>query len=128
LRLLFDTQLYVWAAEGGGKLSAAAKALFSDPAVEPVYSPVSIWEVVIKAALNKPAFRAVPAEFAKGLRDLGYVELPMTTAHARAVRDLPPLHHDPFDRLLLAQEKVEQMTLVPADRMLSRYEAPIRQV
>jgi PIN domain nuclease of toxin-antitoxin system len=128
LNLLFDTQLFVWACEGGERLSAQAIDLFADTRTVPYFSAVSVWEVAIKAALNKPDFDTDPREFYRNLLAFGFRELPMTSDHALLVRDLPLLHHDPFDRLIVAQALAEDLTLVTADRKLARYPGRIELV
>lgn len=84
--------------------------------------------MAIKSGLGRPDFTLDPALPALGLVEAGYAELPVMAAHAAAVRALPDLHRDPFDRLLLAQAVVEGMELVTTDAALARYPAGVRAV
>lgn len=126
MRVLFDTRILVWAAEEPERLSPAARALVADPAVRPVFSAVVIWEVAIKFGLRRAGFRADPRALRRGLLRSGYEELPVTGAHAQAVVGLPPVHGDPFDRIMLAQALVEGIPFATADRRLAAYPAEVR--
>jgi PIN domain nuclease of toxin-antitoxin system len=128
MKLLLDTQLLLWAASEPGRLTPATRRLLEDPRHELLFSAASIWEVSIKASLGRDDFSADPRVLRRGLLDNGYVELPVTGAHAAAVLDLPSHHRDPFDRLLVAQAQVEGITLVTADAAVARYPGPIRRV
>jgi PIN domain nuclease of toxin-antitoxin system len=128
MKLLLDTQLLLWAASEPGRLTPATRRLLEDPRHALLFSAASIWEVSIKASLGRDDFSADPRVLRRGLLDNGYVELPVTGAHAAAVLDLPPHHRDPFDRLLVAQAQVEGITLVTADAAVARYSGPIRRV
>ena len=127
MKLLLDTHLLLWAAAGDG-LSAKAVAMIGDPANILAFSPASIWEVAIKNRLGRDDFRADPHLLRRGLLDNGYEELPITSEHAVAVAGLPNLHRDPFDRMLVAQAKVEGVTLLTSDTQLTAYPGPIQQV
>ncbi len=128
MKLLVDTQLLIWAASLPGRLSSAALALLNEPTNELFFSAASIWEVAIKYALGRADFRADPRLLRRGLLDNGYSELPVTSQHAVNIDGLPPLHRDPFDRLLLAQALSEGIVLVTADAQLARYPGPVRLV
>jgi PIN domain nuclease of toxin-antitoxin system len=125
--LLLDTHLLLWAAAGVG-LPDKVDAMLRDVEVAPVFSAASIWEVAIKAGLGRPDFKADASLLRRGLLDNGYAELPITTAHAAAVAHLPPLHKDPFDRMLVAQAVAEGVILLTADAMVARYPGPIELV
>jgi PIN domain nuclease of toxin-antitoxin system len=125
LRLLLDTHVLLWAAAEPAKLSAKARELLDDPANTLLFSAASLWEIAIKRGLDRPDFTVEPAQFRRGLIENGYIELPITSAHAVATLHLPALHKDPFDRLLLAQALVESITLVTADEMVARYPGSI---
>ncbi len=84
--------------------------------------------MAIKNALGRPDFAVDPRLLRRGLLDNGYAELPILGDHAMAVAGLPPLHRDPFDRLLIAQAIVEGMLLITADAAVGRYPGPIRLV
>jgi PIN domain nuclease of toxin-antitoxin system len=128
VKLLLDTHLLLWAAGQPGKLSAAARALLDDPAHTLMFSAASLWEITIKAGLGREDFQVDPRRMRRGLLDNGYQELAITSAHAVAVEGLPPLHKDPFDRLLVAQAELEGVLLLTADEQVAQYPAPVRKV
>ena len=128
MRLLLDTHLLLWSAGQPDRLSAEARSLLQDPANDLVFSVASLWEITIKRGLGRADFRVEPRVLRRGLRDHGYAELAITADHALAVDLLPPLHKDPFDRLLLAQAVMEGITLLTADPLVARYPAPVRKV
>ena len=128
MKLLLDTQLLLWAAGEEQKLPKAARALLADMENELVFSPVSLWEIVIKSGLGRDDFQADAAVLRRGLLENGYEELPVTGRHAVAVGSLPPIHRDPFDRMLVAQATVEGVTLLTADDLVRRYPGPVRGV
>ena len=128
MRLLLDTHVVLWAATAPNRLSEDARLLLADPANELWFSAVSLWEIAIKQGLQRPDFRGDARLLRRGLFENGYRELVITGRHALAVLDLPPLHKDPFDRMLIGQSIVEGVTLVTADRALARYSAPLRLV
>jgi len=118
MKYLLDTHLLLWAA--AGTLPRSAKKYFAE-GHELYYSPASIWEVVIKRSLGRSDFQIDPKAFHEGLRAAGYIELPVTGSHALAVSALPPIHKDPFDRMLLAQADSERIYLVTTDGNLAKY-------
>ena len=93
-----------------------------------MFSAASIWEIAIKRGLGRADFRADPRLLRRGLLDNCYAELPVTSAHAAALDSLPPLHKDPFDRILIAQATIEGVTLLTSDPRVARYPGPIRGV
>ena len=121
MRLLLDTNLLVWAAQGSARLPRRAAELIGDMGNSRVFSALSVAEVAIKYARNRPDFRVPPDQLRALLLDNGYEELSLTGAHAARLADLPTIHKDPFDRLLVAQATAEGMTLVTADTTLGRY-------
>lgn len=128
MKLLLDTQILLWAAGQPRRLSAAARKLLGDPRNELLFSAASLWEIAIKNTLGREDFRVEPRVLRRGLLDNGYVELPVTSQHAVNIDGLPPLHKDPFDRLLLAQAHTEGITLLTGDAQLARYPGPVRKV
>jgi len=128
VKLLLDTQLLLWAAGQPQRLSARAKRMLNDAANELLFSAASLWEITIKAGLGRDDFRVEPRVLRRALLDNGYAELAITSEHAVSVDTLPPLHKDPFDRLLIAQALVEGITLLTADSDLARYRGPVRKV
>lgn len=123
--LLLDTHILLWAAYAPDKLSRRARQFLEAPEHTLIFSVASIWEVAIKASLNKPEFTVAPGILRRGLVESGYVELSITSAHAAAVADLPPVHRDPFDRMLVVQARVEGFTLLTSDTQLTDYGAPV---
>ena len=99
-----------------------------DPLNELLFSAASIWEVSIKRSLGRADFRVDPRLLRRGLLDNGYGELPITSDHAVAVDGLPPIHKDPFDRILVAQSIVEGIALLTSDPLVAQYAGPIRKV
>lgn len=128
MKFLLDTQLLLWAAGEPRRLSPSARKLLSDPKNELYFSAASLWEIAIKSTLGRADFRVEPRLLRRGLIENGYIELPITSQHAVSIDVLPPLHKDPFDRLLLAQALSEAVTLLTSDEQLSRYPGPVRQV
>lgn len=128
MKLLLDTQLVLWAAGTPRRLSHAARKLIDDPRHVLCFSAASLWEITIKSSLDREDFRVDARVLRRGLLDNGYIEVPITSEHAVAVASLPPLHRDPFDRLLVAQATLEGITLVTADEMVAQYPGPIRRV
>ena len=126
MRLLLDTHLLVWAQGTPERLPAALAAMLQDHANTPMFSVASLWELVIKQALWRPDFRVEPAVLRRALLDGGWQELPIQAHHALAVAALPPLHRDPFDRLLLAQASADGLLLITADQQLAAYPGPVR--
>ena len=90
-----------------------------------LFSTASIWEVVIKRGLGRGDFIVDPASLYSGLLAAGYEELPVTGRHALLVSNLPPLHKDPFDRILLAQSAFEGIPLLTSDEILFQYPGSI---
>jgi PIN domain nuclease of toxin-antitoxin system len=128
MKLLLDTHLLLWAAGEPGKLPTPARAMIDDPANELIFSAASLREIAIKRQLGRNDFRVDPRLLRRGLLDNGYLELPVTSEHALAIDSLPPLHKDPFDRILVAQATVEGMVLLTVDPVVARYRGPVRKV
>ncbi len=100
--------------------------MIEDMSEQILYSAASIWEVAIKSGLGRADFQVDPRLLRRGLLEHDYDELAVTGVHAAAVDQLPPIHKDPFDRLLVAQAQIEAVTLLTADRIVARYPGPIR--
>ena len=128
MRLLLDTRVLLWTIVESRRLSAAARALIGEPDNELTFSSASLWEVAIKAGRGRDDFRIDVSSLRRSLFDNEYAELPMTGAHAVALRSLPAIHRDPFDRMLVAQAIVEGLTLVTSDPAVAKYSGPIRLV
>lgn len=123
MKLLLDTHMLLWAA--AGTLPAQAATLLGDANTALYFSPASIWEIGIKKSLGRTDFRIDPDVLRRGLLDNHYIELCITSLHTLAVNDLPMLHKDPFDRMLLAQAKCEGIPLLTSDSALREYPGPI---
>jgi PIN domain nuclease of toxin-antitoxin system len=117
VRVLLDTHLLLWALSAPARLPVAARRLIQDADV--YVSAASIWEISTKAALGK--LTADPQEVLAALEPAGFLSLPVAGVHAARVSNLPPVHRDPFDRLLVAQALVEPMRLVSTDAALRGY-------
>lgn len=128
MNLLLDTHLLLWAAGQPEKLSAPARELLQEPANQLVFSSASIWEITIKNRLGRSDFSVDPRRLWRMLLANGYRELTVSGEHTIAVDDLPLLHKDPFDRILVAQVTVESMLLVTADHVLAEYGQNVRLV
>lgn len=120
MRLLLDTHVAIWWLAGDRRLSKATR-LAIEGAPQAFLSAVSLWEIFIKQDTGR---LDLPIGFVDALRD-DFVELSLTFDHALAGRALPLLHRDPFDRMLVAQAKIEGLTIVTSDRMLSEYGVPV---
>lgn len=126
MKLLLDTHVLLWAAGQPERLSTKTRRLLNDATNMLFFSAVSLWEVVIKRDLGREDFKADARELRRALLDNGYNELAVTSAHALATEDLPALHKDPFDRMLLAQSRVEGITLLTADDLMLRYPGAVQ--
>ena len=122
-RLLLDSHVWLWWRTLDRRLSPGTRAAITN-AHEVYLSVASAWELAIKSQLGKlkiPRDLDLAAVFARG----GFVPVPITIEHALVAAGLPPIHRDPFDRMLVAQARVEGLTLVTADPVLSRYDVPV---
>jgi len=117
MRVLLDTHLLLWALSSPEKLSKRARQRIDSSEV--YASAASIWEVSIKSALGK--LKADPNEVLAGVEPAGFNHLPIAGGHAAKVVELPPIHKDPFDRLLVAQARFEPMILLTDDDVLGGY-------
>jgi PIN domain nuclease of toxin-antitoxin system len=119
--LLLDTHVVLWwLADDPGLPDEIKNRLDHEPDVH--VSAATVWEVAIKQALGKIAG---PADLPERVRDSGFRELPMSFAHAMTAGRLPPIHRDPFDRMLVAQAQCEDLTLVTRDHHCQQYDVPI---
>ena len=125
-RYLIDTQIFFWAVEGSARLSPAEAAVLTDPHIDIVVSVVSIWELSIKWALGRFEIaggqRAIPANhFARSAATMGVPILPVEPPEAEYVRQMPLIHRDPFDRLLIAQALLSGRIMISRDAIFARY-------
>jgi PIN domain nuclease of toxin-antitoxin system len=121
MRLLVDTHLLLWAAASSRRLPRQARALLEDPSHDVYFSAASLWEIAIKTSLRKRGFSVDVALLRPALDEMGFVELPVTGAHVERLATVPPVHRDPFDRLLVAQSLAEPLILLTNDRVLAAY-------
>jgi PIN domain nuclease of toxin-antitoxin system len=128
LNLLLDTHLLLWTAFQPKQLSKAAVGFISDPGNALWFSVASIWEVAIKRGLDRPGFRVDPGVLRTGLLNNGYRELAVEGRHCLQLASLPPIHRDPFDRMLIAQVTSEGLTLLTTDQQVAQYSGPIKPV
>ncbi len=123
MNLLLDTHVAIWAMTERNRIGQKALAMIQSDEACVFVSAVSIWEIAIKSSLGRragaPPFSAKQA--LQHFADAGFEMLAITPAHASAVETLPPIHADPFDRLLVAQALTEPMRLVTADKTVARY-------
>lgn len=125
MRILLDTHILLWTVSQSSRLSRKTRQLLGDPDNVLVFSTASLWEIVIKRK-QREDFAVDPRELRRALLDNGYEELIITSLHAFAVEDLPLLHKDPFDRMLIAQSRVEGITLLTADAQVLRYQGLVQ--
>jgi PIN domain nuclease of toxin-antitoxin system len=125
MRFLLDTHFLLWTAEESDRLPEEFITLVEDSNNELTFSVASIWEVAIKVR-RRPNFDITAALLRRFLLDNGFDELQVTGEHAAAVENLPLIHGDPFDRLLVAQAFSEGLILLTADKTVASYGGPVR--
>lgn len=121
MKLLLDTHVVLWWAEGDRRLQRRASALLADPGNTLLLSALSVWEWTLKASLGR---LELPGEIRERCVAAGMVPLSFDGRHAEAVGSLPSLHADPFDRGLVAQAGVEGAVLLSADGRVLAYPVP----
>lgn len=126
MKLLLDTQCWLWWFAQPDHLNQAAIAAISDETNELWLSVASVWEMGIKVALGKlPLPEPLDSYLPSRMAQLGVRALDIRAAHALQAASLPLHHRDPFDRMLIAQAQIEQMTVVTSDSQLKLYEVPL---
>jgi PIN domain nuclease of toxin-antitoxin system len=128
MKILLNTHLILWAAGFPDELPIEARRIIEDESNELFFSAASIWEIAIKVSLQKVNFQIDVRVLRRNLLDNGYIELPIESSHAVFIQSLPPIHKDPFDRILVAQATVEGITLLTSDDMVAQYPGPIHHV
>ncbi len=128
MNFLLDTHLLLWAAANDDLMSRKADQMIKNPQNRLWFSVASLWEITIKRALDRPDFSADAGQMRAGLLANGYEELQIDGRHCLALATLPPIHGDPFDRMLIAQAATEGMTLVTSDKKVAQYPGPIELV
>ena len=120
MRILLDTHIALWAVTGHASLSQSARKTILD-ADEVFVSVASTWEIAIKHALGKGDMPVSAEQALQAFRDAGYVMLDIRPEHTLKVEQLPPIHKDPFDRMLVAQALWEPLILVTCDPLVAKY-------
>lgn len=126
MRVLADSHILAWFAEDDRKLTGEMRSILEDADNTPFFSSASIWELTIKRALKREGFNIEPRVLHRALLDNGFQELAVNSRHAFALEALPPIHKDPFDRILIAQAVSEGMLLLTSDETIARYNGPIK--
>jgi PIN domain nuclease of toxin-antitoxin system len=125
VKFLLDTQVMLWLFSEPRKIGRKHLPVLADPNNVLYVSAVSTWEASIKVALGKlklPGDRAPSAYLPTAIRRAGFTPMPITAEHTYGVASLAMHHHDPFDRLLIAQARVENVTIVTSDRLFTKYD------
>jgi PIN domain nuclease of toxin-antitoxin system len=126
MRILVDTQCWLWLNSEPERLSPTTIALLESETTDLLLSAASVWEIAIKHATGKLTLPVSPGEFVETrLRNLRTSSLPITHPHALQAGMLPRYHHDPFDRMLVAQAQTERLRLLTADPQLRRYDVEL---
>ncbi|MFA5884134.1 MAG: type II toxin-antitoxin system VapC family toxin [Acidimicrobiia bacterium] len=126
MRALLDTSVFIRMADSPDVLARAALELIEDEAVELLLSSASAWEIAIKSSIGKLVLPESPERFVPERMGSMFVDpLPIAHVHALAVASLPPHHRDPFDRLLVAQARVERIPIISSDPVFARYEVEL---
>ena len=126
MNLILDTHVFIWWVEGNERLSKSALKIISDPKNTVHISAVVAWEIAIKAQLGSLLITRSPREYiAEHVVKSGFVPLPISLSHASRVSELPALHKDPFDRILIAQALHENYSLVSNNEVIKKYKVKI---
>jgi PIN domain nuclease of toxin-antitoxin system len=121
LKLLIDTHAAIWWLAGDRRLSETARAAIADAGVEAGVSVASVWE----ASIKRSAGRLKGPDLAAALNVAGLAFLHIDERHAKVAGELPLVHRDPFDRMLVAQASVERLSIVTADDRIPKYDVPV---
>jgi PIN domain nuclease of toxin-antitoxin system len=123
--VLLDTHVVLWWLEGGSRVSRRARTLIEDSAVKVFVSAASFWEIAIKYKAGKlDAAASLVSRFANEMEDNRFTELPVSIRHAIVAGLLETKHKDPFDRMLIAQARVEKLTILSTDSRFDEYDVP----
>ena len=124
--ILLDTQVILWSISGDSRLSSSARTVFLDPTNNLYFSIAGYWEIAIKISIGKLALADQWSTIIdKEMRSNFIKFLPITQEHCNGLVELPFHHRDPFDRVIVAQAKTEQMALLSADSQLKKYEIEV---
>lgn len=119
MNILLDTNAFLWAIANPKKIPQHIADIIIDPSNTVYYSVVNVWEVSIKRALGK---LNMPNNIEQEIKIHDFSELQIKTSHVSAVELLPPIHKDPFDRMLVAQAIIEKLTIVTGDKNILKYD------
>ena len=122
MNLLLDTHTVLWWLSDDPALSETARAAIADPENTVFLSAVVVWEIRIKQGIGK---LDLPDDFGEVLDGQRFAELPVTVDHAHTIAELPAVHRDPFDRMLVAQAMVEHMVIVTRDKSIADYDVDV---
>jgi PIN domain nuclease of toxin-antitoxin system len=126
MNVLLDTHAFLWWAQDDPMLSQHAREVLGSGEVAVFFSVASVWEIVVKTSLGRLVFRQDPASVIGELLETnGFQVLPIHLRHALALAELPAIHSDPFDRMLVAQARSEGLALLTADRWIGQYPVDI---
>jgi PIN domain nuclease of toxin-antitoxin system len=122
MRILLDTHVLLWWLADDPRLSPRARALIADPANQLTVSAATAWEIAIKQALGK---LTMDGDLEDAVREQGFTMLPIVFRHSAETMLLPAIHRDPFDRMLVAQARVENLALLTVDAHILQYPANV---
>ncbi len=122
MRILLDSNVYIWAVTRPSELSAAARRAIEEPENQRFVSVAALWEMTVKVSVGK---LALPDNYMDGVDDLDAALLPIAVPHLRRALSLPMHHRDPFDRMMIAQALEENLTIVTRDRSFRAYGVPL---
>ena len=122
MNVLLDTHIVLWWLADDPALPSAAAEVVADPVTTAVVSAASVWEIAVKRAAGR---LEVPDDLLEVLEAGDFEPLPIAASHALAAGDLPPHHHDPFDRMLIAQARCEGLTLISVDERFAEYDVEL---
>jgi PIN domain nuclease of toxin-antitoxin system len=126
MKYLLDTAAFLWSVDAQDRLNARTREILENPDTELLLSPVVSWEIVIKVARGKLTLaRSVSETLNLAFGRFGMQAQPIMHAHSLALAELPPIHNDPFDRMLVAQARCENLALVTSDERLKEYPVEI---
>ena len=128
MKLLLDTHVLLWAVASPARLPKKIRSQLEDRQNTLYFSVASLWEISIKRGLNRADFQVDVRVMRRELLERGYEELAISGEHAVFVESLPPIHKDPFDRILIAQATVEGITLLTADAVVAGYAGPVKKI
>ena len=123
MRFLLDTHAFIWWIIDDSRLSTVARDAIGNPENRLYLSAASTWEIILKAEAGKISLPDKASEFIeKQLQENSVEPLPIKIPHTLAMTTLPAIHKDPFDRMLIAQSRYEEMTIITDDSLISEYE------